>query len=211
MWNHYLEVGQISKVTSIILAGGKNLRLGRNKALEYIGDKILIERVAERLRPLTNHVLIVASQEKLKLPADCQAEVLTDVYDGKGPLSGIYTGLLASQSSQSIVVACDMPFLNTELLRYMLELSDEFDAVVPRLDDMMIEPLHAVYSRSCLSNMKERLESDRLKVHAFLNTVRVRYIERNECQRFDPELLSFFNINYPADLERAIKLAAEGR
>lgn len=184
------------------------MRMGRNKALETIGDKTLIERVAERLRPLTNQILIVKSHDELELPAGCQAEILTDVYDGKGPLSGIYTGLLASQSSNSIVVACDMPFLNTELLNYMLELSVDFDAVVPRLDERMIEPLHAVYSRRCLNNMKRRLENNQLKVHTFLDTVRVRYIEREECQRFDPQLLSFFNINYQSDLDWAINLDA---
>ena len=193
-----------------MLAGGKNLRLGRNKALESIGDKSLIERVAERLGPLTSRIIIVTSQEKLQLPAGCQAEILTDVYDNTGPLSGIYTGLLASRSLQSIVVACDMPFLNIGLLRYMLELSRDFDAVVPRLDERMIEPLHAVYSRSCLDNMKTRLENNQLKVHAFLETVNVRYVERVECQKYDPQLLSFFNINYQSDLDRAIKLAADG-
>jgi molybdopterin-guanine dinucleotide biosynthesis protein A len=182
--------------------------LGRNKALETIGDKCLIERVAERLSPLTNQIIIVTSKEKLQLPSGCQAEILTDVYDGKGPLGGIYTGLLASQSSHSITVACDMPFLNTELLGYMLELSRDFDAVVPRLDEKMIEPLHAIYSKSCLSNMKIRLENNQLKVHSFLNTVRVRYVEREECQQFDPQLLSFFNINYQSDLDWAINLEA---
>jgi len=199
------------KVTSIILAGGRNLRLGRSKALETIGDKSLIERVAQRLRPLTNQYLIVTSQERFELPDACKAEILTDIYEGKGPLAGIYTGLLASRSSHSIVVACDMPFLNIELLRYMLELSRDFDAVVPRLEERMIEPLHAVYSRSCLSNMKMRLESNQLKVYSFLDTINVRYVERSECQRFDQQLLSFFNINYQSDLERAIELNADGK
>lgn len=198
------------KVTSIILAGGKNLRLGRSKALETIGDKSLIERVAQRLKPLTNQYLIVTSQERFELPDACKAEILIDIYEGKGPLAGIYTGLLASRYSHSIVVACDMPFLNIELLRYMLELSRGFDVVVPRLEEGMIEPLHAIYAKSCLSNMKTRLESNQLKVHSFLDTMNVRYVERAECQRFDPQLLSFFNINYQSDLERAIELDADG-
>ena len=118
------------KVTSIVLAGGKSLRLGRSKVLETIGGKSLIGRVAERLEPLTNQLLIVTSQEQLDLPGAGNAEILVDLYPGKGPLGGIYTGLLASQSSHSVVVACDMPFLNIELLRYMVELSGDFDAVV---------------------------------------------------------------------------------
>ncbi len=195
------------EVTSIILAGGKNLRFGRLKPLETIGGKNLIECVAERLRPLTNQILIVTSQEQFDLPLTYQAEILADLYPGKGPLGGMYTGLLAAQSSHSIVVACDMPFLSTELLRYMVELSCDFDAVVPRLGEAMVEPLHAIYSKSCLTNMKTRLEHNQLGVLTFLSTVRVRYLERAECQRLDSQLLSFFNINYQSDLDQAIALA----
>jgi len=198
------------KVTSIVLAGGKSLRLGRSKALEAINGKSLIGCVAERLRPLTNQILIVTSQEQPDLPGTSKAEILVDLYPGKGPLGGIYTGLLASRSSHSIVVACDMPFLNTELLRHMVKLSGDFDAVVPRLGEEMVEPLHAIYSKSCLRNMKTRLERNQLGVIPFLNTVRVRYIERDECQRLDPQLLSFLNINYQSDLDRAIALATKG-
>ena len=199
------------KVTSIILAGGKNLRLGRSKALETLDGKSLIEHVVERVEPLTDQILIVTSQEELDLSVAFKAEILVDLYPNKGPLGGIYTGLLASRSSHSIVVACDMPFLNTELLRYMLRLSSDFDAVIPRLEEGMIEPLHAIYSKNCLDNMKTRLEHNQLKVHSFLNTVRVRYVERAESQKLDPQLLSFFNINHQSDLDRAIALAAKYR
>ncbi len=198
------------KVTSIVLAGGKNLRLGRSKALETIDGKSLIERVIEQLRPLTNQILIVTSREQPDLPVACKAEILVDLYSGKGPLGGIYTGLLASQFSHSIVVACDMPFLNTELLRYMIGLSPDFDAVVPRLGEGMVEPLHAIYAKSCLANMKTQLEHNQLGVNSLLDTVRVRYVERTECQKLDPQLLSFFNVNYQSDLDQAIALATEG-
>lgn len=200
----------LSKVTSIILAGGKNLRLGRNKAIENIGDITLIERVAKRLGTLTNQYIIITSGDKFELPGPCKAEMLADVYYGKGPMGGIYTGLLAARSSVSIVVVCDMPFVNNKLLSYMLGLSTDYDAVVPRLNDGMIEPLHAIYSKSCLEEMKERLESDHLKVHRFLDTMRVRYVERAECQEHDPKLLSFFNINYQEDLDLAIELDSNG-
>ena len=199
------------KVTSIILAGGKNLRLGRNKALETLDGKSLIEHVIERVEPLSERILIVTSQEKFDLPVSVKAEMLADLYPDKGPLGGIYTGLAASRSLYNIVVACDMPFLNTELLRYMLGLSRDYDAVVPRLEEGMIEPLHSIYSRGCLDNMQKRLESNELKVHSFLKTVRVRYIEREESQKLDSELLSFFNINHQSDIERAISLAKKNR
>ncbi len=199
------------KVTSIILAGGKNLRLGRIKALETISGKSLIERVVERLRPLSSQILIVTSPQQPELLVAGEVEILVDLYSGQGPLVGIYTGLLASRSSHSIVVACDMPFLNTELLGYMLGLSGDFDAVIPRLEAGMIEPLHAVYSRSCLEEMKKRVEGKQLAVESFISAIRVRYVEQAESQRLDPHLLSFFNINYQSDLDRAAALAAEGK
>jgi molybdopterin-guanine dinucleotide biosynthesis protein A len=199
------------KVTSIVLAGGKNLRLGRNKALETLDGKSLIEHVIERVEPLSGRILIVTSREKFDLPVSVKGEMLADLYPDKGPLGGIYTGLAASRSLYNLVVACDMPFLNTELLSYMLGLSRDYDAVVPRLEEEMIEPLHAIYSRDCLDNMKMRLESNELKVHSFLKTVRVRYIERDESQKLDPELLSFFNINHQSDIERAIALTQKHR
>ncbi len=196
-------------MTSIILAGGRSLRLGSSKALEIIGGKSLIERVVERVKLVSTQTLIVTSPGQPVLPVAGEGEVLVDLYPGKGPLGGIYTGLLASPSSHSIVVACDMPFLNIELLRYMIELSPAFDAVVPRLGEGRVEPLHAIYSKGCLDNMKTQLEHNHLQISHSLTMLRVRYIEQAECQKFDPQLLSFFNINNQSDLDRAITLAAE--
>lgn len=194
------------KVTSIILAGGKNQRLGNvgSKALQTIGGKSLIECVAERVRPLSNQILVVTSREQFNLPAACRAEILVDRYPDKGPLGGIYTGLLASRSAHSLVVACDMPFLNTALLRYMVELSCDFDAVIPLLGEGMVEPLHAIYSKNCLQSIRTRLEHNELAVDSIFDTVSIKYIKRAECQRLDPQLLSFFNINDHSDLARAV-------
>jgi len=196
------------KVTAIILAGGKNVRLGRPKALEVIGGKTIVERVVERLSPLTDQMLIVTGSGKIDLPGTDEAEFLTDLYPGYGPLGGIYTGLVGSQNSLNIAVACDMPFLNTKLLGYMIEQAGDCDAVVPRMDGDMIEPLHAIYSKTCLETFKERLERKQLSIHSFIQSLRVRYIERSESERFDPSLLSFFNINYQADLDKAITIEA---
>ncbi len=182
--------------------------MGRNKALETINGRSLIEHVIELLKPLTSDILVVTSREGFSLPNAWQAKILVDLYPDKGPLGGIYTGLLASRSQYSLVVACDMPFLNTELLHYMVKQSRDFDVVVPRLEEGKLEPLHAIYSKGCLDNIKMQLDRNRLRADSILNTVSVRYVERAECQRLDPKLLSFFNINCQLDLEEAIALAA---
>jgi molybdopterin-guanine dinucleotide biosynthesis protein A len=196
-------------MTSIVLAGGKSLRLGKSKALETIGDKNLIQRVVERLAPVSSKILIVTSREYADFPVDWEAEIKVDIYPNRGPLGGIYTGLTASHSLYSIVVACDMPFLNIELLRYMMKLSPGFDAVVPRIG--RLQPLHAIYSKSCLGVIKTQLDLGQLTIARFLDMVNVRYVERGECEKLDPKLLSFFNVNCQEDLDEAAKLTAGGK
>lgn len=193
-------------MTSIILAGGKSIRLGRDKALEEIGGKSLIEWVIERLSPLESEIIVVTSSSD-QLP-DLGMKRVIDSYPGKGALVGLYSGLREAASFHSLVVACDMPLLNINLLRYMVELCPVFDVVIPRVKGYL-EPLHAVYSRNCLGAIEGMLHEGRLKIAELLSAVRVRYVEDAEVERFDPQGLSFFNINSEADLERARTLLVE--
>jgi len=84
----------------------------------------------------------------------------------------------------------------------MVEICDNHDVVIPRLDSRL-EPLHAIYSKHCLTPIREQLDTGELAVRHFLKRVRVRYLETEEIERFDPERLSFFNINVEADLDIA--------
>ena len=195
-------------VTGIILAGGKNLRFGRVKTLEKLGGTTVFERVIDRLSPVVSNFVIVTAAGSNVLPSVVNSQIVHDIYPEAGPLGGIFTGLTFSQTSVSIIVASDMPFLSTPLLHHLLEVSNGFDAVIPRTRGGLIEPLHAVYSRSCLPVMKRLLDSRELGVRKVLDEVKVRYVEEEEYRRFDPLLLSIFNINRPADFEEAVKIAA---
>ena len=195
-------------MTSIILAGGKSSRLGRNKALQVIEGKSLIQWVIDRLAILSTEIIIATAHGKA-IPCSSAVEIKTvaDIYHGKGPLVGIYSGLIASSSSRAIVVGCDTPFLSVGLLEYMTQLCSTFDVVVPRIGKK-VEPLCAVYSKNCLVPMQGLLEQNELRISALFSMVRVRYIEEAEINRFDPEHLSFFNINSQDNLEKARKRAA---
>ena len=195
-------------ISCIVLAGGKGLRLGRNKALEIIGNRSLLQRVVSHINSFSSDIIVVtATKQSFPQFVDYpKLRIITDIYSGKGPLGGIYTGLIVSDSFYNLVVACDMPFLNQALLHYMIEVSADFDLVVPRLDSM-IEPLHAVYSKGCLASIERLLEQGNLNVRELFNLVRVRYVDTEEINRFDPKHLSFFNINTEADLETARELA----
>jgi len=180
------------------------LRFGQDKALEIIGNRSLLERVVFHLSFLNSDILLVTApnQSYPQLGGYPKLRVVTDIYVNKGPLGGIYTGLKASDSFYNLVVACDMPFLNQALLRYMLQISAGFDLVVPRLGDM-VEPLHAVYSQACLAPIESLLKQGNLSVIQLFTLVKLRYVEAEEINRFDPKHLSFFNINSQADLAKA--------
>jgi len=196
-------------MTSIILAGGKSSRLGRSKALEAIGGKSLIQWVIDRLATLSTEIIIATAYgEKIPCSSPIGIKTVADVYPGKGPLVGIYSGLIASSSSRAIVVGCDMPFLSVGLLDYMSQISSTFDVVVPQTRKK-VEPLCAVYSKNCLASIHNLLERYELRLSELLNMVKVRYIEEAEINRFDLEHLSFFNVNTWAALARARRLAAE--
>jgi molybdopterin-guanine dinucleotide biosynthesis protein A len=193
-------------MTSIVLAGGRSLRLGQNKVMMTMAGQSLIKRVIARLAPLSSEVIVALSQrgQNPALPFP-EVKMVFDLYPGKGALGGIYTGLINSTSFYNLVVACDMPFLNVELLRYMSQLSPGFDLVVPSVG-RNVEPLHAVYGKSCLEPMAELLRQSDFKISDLFNSVKVRYVEQEEIDKFDPEHLSFFNVNTKADLEKAKEL-----
>ncbi len=198
-------------MTSIILAGGKSSRLGRRKPLQAIGGKSLIQWVIDRLAVLSREIIIATAHgEAIPYVSDAKIKTVADIYPEKGPLAGIYSGLIASSSSQAIVVGCDTPFLSVGFLEHMTRISSTFDAVVPRIENE-VEPLCAVYSKTCLTHIQELLEQNDLRIDRLFGVVKVRYVEEDEINSFDPEHLSFFNVNNQADLDRARELAAEKR
>jgi len=197
-------------ISGIILAGGKSLRLGHDKVLEKIGDKSLLERVVSHIDSFSKNIIIVTAQERTfaSLVKNPKIKTVCDILPGQGSLGGIYTGLEASNSFYNLVVAADMPFLNEPLLRYMIEKVDGYDFVLPRVEGLF-EPLHAIYSKNCVTPIKTILGQGKKVIIELFNYVKVRYIETEEVDRFDPEHLSLFNINTQADLELAREIAAE--
>ena len=204
----FLKKAYTLNTSCIILAGGKGLRLGQDKVLETVGKRSLLEQVISCVSVISSDIIIVTAREQTipQFSGHTKLRIVTDTLPGKGPLGGIYTGLITSDSLYNLVVACDMPFLNQALLHYMIQLSADFDLVVPRMDNY-VEPLHAVYSKSCLAFMEDMIGQDKLSVTKLFSLVKVRYVETGEIDRFDPEHLSFFNINTKADLEMARKIS----
>ncbi len=191
-------------ISCIVLAGGESERLGIDKAFLRIGDRFLIEEIVEKMARIGDEVIIVTNSPHKY--GYLKTRLVGDIYPGKGALGGFYSGLRVACHDHGLVVACDMPFLDLRLLRYMILLSPGQDVVIPRIGGMT-EPLHAIYSKECLQPIERLLSAGDLKILDFFPEVRVHYVEEQEIKLFDPQCLSFFNINTPADLEQARRLA----
>jgi molybdenum cofactor guanylyltransferase len=187
--------------TAVVLAGGKSSRLGADKALLLLEGQPLIARTVRQLFPLSDDLIVVTNSPERFEPLGLPVRLVADERPGEGSLMGIYSGLKAARHPYALVVACDMPFLNRPLLDYMLSIMPSCDVVVPRLAGML-EPLHAVYSRTCLPWMARLLDQGQRKIITFFPYVKVRYVEEDEINRFDSLHLSFMNINTPQDWEQ---------
>jgi molybdopterin-guanine dinucleotide biosynthesis protein A len=188
------------KITGIILAGGKNLRMGKNKAfLEIMGQRI-IDRTKQLFVDLFDEVFLVANSPLDYL--DLNLRVVSDLFPEGGALGGIFSGLFHASHSHAFVAACDMPFLNKALISHLSALSPGYDIVIPKTEDGW-QPLHAVYSQKCLPFMEDLLQEKNLKIIDFFPKVKKREVTTEEILPFDPQLVSFLNVNTPEDLARA--------
>jgi molybdopterin-guanine dinucleotide biosynthesis protein A len=193
-----------ARITGIILAGGKNLRMGQNKAFLEVHGLRIIDRIKSIFVELFDEVLLVTNSPLDYL--DLSLRTVTDLYLEKGSLGGIFTGLFHATHPHAFVAACDMPFLNKALITHLMALSPGFDIVIPKTEDGW-QPLHAVYSQKCLPFMEDLLRRGDLKVIDFFPRVKKREVPAEEILSFDPQLLSFLNLNTPEDLTRIQALA----
>mgnify|MGYP000876010510 FL=1 len=198
---YFLPMRRRDEVCAVILAGGKSRRMGTNKALLEIGGRPLIRILAERLRPLTNQILIssndISSYAFLDLP------IVPDRFAGQGPLSGFHAAMLYRECPLYVVLACDLPNLTLPLLRRLIRLVEGFDAAIPRTSDGIAHPLCAVYRRSCLHAVELALARRANKVvETFLEYgLLVRWVDPDEGNFKDTDLA---NINTPEDLRKLI-------
>ncbi|HMQ53293.1 MAG TPA: molybdenum cofactor guanylyltransferase [Anaerolineae bacterium] len=194
-------------ISVAVLAGGQSKRMGQDKAFLKVGGQPVIERVLERVTPLTDDLFISTnSPEKY---ARFGLRLVSDVYPDKAALGGIYSAIHAAQYDHVLIVACDMPFLNPQLLRHLITLAPTAEVVAPLISPPQPETMHAVYSKACLAAIKPRLLANQLRIIGFFEDVSVRYVEQAEVARFDPHFYTFLNMNTPADWERVKQLAAD--
>jgi molybdopterin-guanine dinucleotide biosynthesis protein A len=194
-----------SPITGMILAGGRSIRMGQDKAFIEVDGIPIILRIFAVLDRLFPETIIVANEEepygKLGIP------VYSDLIPGQGALGGLYTGLVRSTFSYAFCVACDMPFLSQPLIHYLLGKIDQYDAVVPHTSDGL-QPLHAIYSKKCVEPIRHVLELGITKVVDVYPLIRLGIVDEKEFLALDPEKRSFTNVNTPEDLQMIQKKRA---
>ena len=182
------------KMSAVILAGGKSSRMGQDKAFLKIGNRTIVEYQLQRLSPLFEELLLSTNlPEKF---AHLGLETVQDFIPDRGPLVGIYSSLLKARYSHLFAIACDMPFISPGLITYMKEDCKDYDVTVPETE-RGLEPLHAIYSKTCLPVMKEYIDKKdgKGRVIEFFPQVKVRVVTKEEISRIPGGNEAFLNFN----------------
>ena len=196
-------------ITGVILAGGHSRRMGQNKALMPLGTDTVIGHVIRQVLAVTSDLLLITNTPEtythLNLPMH------PDLVPNRGALGGIYTGLTYATNSIVLCVACDMPLLRPILLSHLSSYLGKHDAVVPYVQALncptrTFQTLCAAYSKRCLPIIDQMFAEGELRVHALYERISVRVVAPTEWRQFDPQGVSFFNINTPADFEEAERM-----
>ncbi|HUV50545.1 MAG TPA: molybdenum cofactor guanylyltransferase [Anaerolineae bacterium] len=191
--------------SGVILAGGLSTRFsGQNKAFISIGGKRILDHIYEVFNKLFAEIILVTNDPVQYLEWDLN--IGTDLFSIRSSLTGIHAGLFYSTNPYSFFIACDTPFLKTEMAEAIVNsIESDVDIVLPETSEG-IQPLCAVYSKQCLKHIEAQLSKKELKIRQFFKKVRVKKLPENLLRENDPDLLSFFNVNTPDDLTKAEKI-----
>lgn len=190
-------------VTGVVLAGGKSRRMGEDKRFLTVGEETLLTRTTSVMAQLFPEVLVIIAQDSPPLTVS-GCTVHRDLIIDCGSLGGLYTGLAKATGQRVFVVACDMPFLNPDMIRWFVDRDPAADIVMARLP-IGLQPLHAVYGKRALPVLERMATSHELKIRhiALEPSLRTAIILPAEWGELDPLARSFQNVNTPADLEVA--------
>jgi molybdenum cofactor guanylyltransferase len=194
--------------SALILAGGMGSRLGyREKALININGRPLIALIIERLENVVDSIIIsvrdILQGELLKAALNRECRFAYDIHKNTGPMSGILSGLSACKDEYCFIAACDMPFINENVVRLLFRRSENYDAAIPRWEDGFLEPLHAVYKCSpMILETTKAIERGETIILAPVFRMNVNYVPVDDVRKLDPDLRTFININTNDDIQK---------
>lgn len=183
-------------ITGIILAGGKSSRMGSDKGMIQLNGKRFIEHILEALIPNVSDIIIIANNDNYN---NLGYKVYEDIIKDHGPLGGIYTGLRNSKTENNIIVSCDIPFINSGLIKHIIKNMGRTDISVPVFEGNT-EPLCAVYTKEITGKIKDLIINNELKIHNVLKHFITTEVHiTNKLDFYNKRLLA--NINTPEELK----------
>jgi molybdopterin-guanine dinucleotide biosynthesis protein A len=192
--------------SAIILAGGRGKRMGyREKALVDINGKPLVTYVIKSLEKIVDEIIISVRDKTQGEALNSMLPGYTYAYDefeNKGPLSGILSGLTLCRNEFCFIAACDMPFINENVVKMLFRMSEAHDAAIPRWEDGFLEPLHSVYRcEPMIRETRKAMENGESIILAPIFRMNINYMTLENIRKIDPELKTLININTPEDLK----------
>jgi molybdopterin-guanine dinucleotide biosynthesis protein A len=195
----FSEHDKIEGITGVILAGGSSSRMGRNKALLEVDGSPIITRTYRTLASLFHEVIVVTNS-----PLDYDflpCRKVPDIYPGCGSIAGLHSALAHSSTAHTFVTACDLPFLDPVIIRYLCDIRTEgYYAVVP-ISEGGQEPLHALYSSACKDVFENAIQQGERKILDILGRMNIRQVTDDELQRVGGQTKTFLNVNTPEEYE----------
>jgi molybdopterin-guanine dinucleotide biosynthesis protein A len=193
--------------SAIILAGGRGKRMGyREKALMAINGRPLVTYVIKSLDKVVNEIIISVRDKAQGELFNSMLSGYTYAYDefeNTGPLAGILSGLTLCKNEFCFIAACDMPFINENVVKMLFSMSEYHDAAIPCWEDGFLEPLHSVYRcETMIRETRKAIESGESIILAPIFKMNVNYLDIENIRKIDPELRTLVNINTPEDMER---------
>ena len=202
-------------VTGVILAGGKSIRMGENKAFLHLGENTIIGHIIGCLQPIVDEILLITNSPDEF--AHLNIRMYSDIVPNTGALGGIHTGLTYASHDTVLCVGCDSPFLNSDLLKHLLSVLGDHDAVIPYTTNIqtcekinqkedtsfIYQTLCAIYSKRCLPIIEEMFDESDYRVHALRERIDGLMLSPKEWKPYDPKGFSFININTPDDYIKA--------
>lgn len=188
------------QASGVILAGGRSTRMKYNKAFAEVAGKPVIKIIINKFERIFDEILIITNDpeeyKQLKLP------IFSDVYPRMGPVAGIHAALNYASHEKVFILGCDMPFISTNLINYMLDKLDDHDTVIPEIDGFL-QPTSAVYNKKCIPVFTHCLENNLLKLILIFKELDNIKLSGSELSRFGNVKEIFLNVNEPEALNKA--------
>ncbi|SES79322.1 molybdenum cofactor guanylyltransferase [Oceanobacillus limi] len=188
------------KVCSVVLSGGNSSRMGTNKSLLKLNGKTVIESIIKQLERCSDEIVVSANNNKdydfLSVP------IINDRFNNKGPLAGMEAALYYIKADYYVIAACDMPFVDSKVYRYLINNIGSHDAIIPVYQGR-IHPVSGVFKRDVLPHIQHLLNRDQLSIRKLFNHINVKFMEEFTTIPSSQLENHFFNMNKPADYEKA--------